>query len=392
MRFGRGRFHELVERQLDLFSVDESQLLAEAGAADAAWTNASADASEELYGDFQLVADAVGERLYDMREAFAGTLREPRRRRVPFRLRRGGSEAVRRPRVVSRGRRLMAERIEDYGIIGDLQSIALVGRQGCIDWLCLPRFDSGAIFAALIGTSENGHWTVQPDGDFTSPARRYRGDSLVLETDFETATGAARLIDFMPPRGEAPDVVRIVEGTRGKVEMRMELALRFDYGSIVPWVRSRDGSIVGVAGPDAVSLRTPVDLEGRDLRTYAQFTVEEGARVPFVLTWFPSNRDLPSPVDAELALSQTLDYWGEWMRQCTLEGRWSEAVRRSLITLKALTYAPDGRHRGGPHDVAAGGHRGRSQLGLPLLLAAGRDADASRVRPRRLPRRSAPVA
>ncbi len=189
----------------------------------------------------------------------------------------------------------MAERIEDYGIIGDLQSIALVGRQGCIDWFCLPRFDSGAIFAALIGTSENGHWTVQPDGDFTSPARRYRGDSLVLETDFETATGAARLIDFMPPRGEAPDVVRIVEGTRGKVEMRMELALRFDYGSIVPWVRSLDGSIVGVAGPDAVSLRTPVDLEGRDLRTHAQFTVEEGARVPFVLTWFPSNRDLPSP-------------------------------------------------------------------------------------------------
>ena len=183
---------------------------------------------------------------------------------------------------------------------------------------------------------------MQPDGDFTSPARRYRGDSLVLETDFETATGAARLIDFMPPRGEAPDVVRIVEGTRGKVEMRMELALRFDYGSIVPWVRSRDGSIVGVAGPDAVSLRTPVDLEGRDLRTHAQFTVEEGARVPFVLTWFPSNRDLPSPVDAELALSQTLDYWGEWMRQCTLEGRWSEAVRRSLITLKALTYAPTG--------------------------------------------------
>jgi GH15 family glucan-1,4-alpha-glucosidase len=236
----------------------------------------------------------------------------------------------------------MAARIEDYGIIGDLQSVALVSRHGCIDWLCLPRFDSGALFASLLGTSENGHWTLQPDGDFTAPARRYRGDSLVLETDFETATGAGRLIDFMPPRGEAPDVVRIVEGLRGKVEMRMELALRFDYGSIVPWVRSLDGALVGIAGPDAVSLRTPVELEGRDLRTYSEFTVEAGARVPFVLTWFPSNQDVPAPVEAEHALSQTLDYWGEWMQQCTLEGRWSDAVRRSLITLKALTYAPTG--------------------------------------------------
>ena len=236
----------------------------------------------------------------------------------------------------------MAGRIEDYGMIGDLQTVALVSRHGCIDWMCVPRFDSGAIFAALLGDAENGHWTLQPAGDFHSPGRAYRGETLVLDTELETADGAVRLTDFMPPRGVAPDIVRIVEGVRGSVDMRMELALRFDYGSIVPWVRNLDGVLVAVAGPDAVSLRTPVTLEGRDLKTYAEFTVNEGDRIPFVLTWYPSNRPLPDPVDADEALADTLDYWTDWAGTCTMDGRWRDAVVRSLLTLKALTYAPTG--------------------------------------------------
>ena len=167
----------------------------------------------------------------------------------------------------------MAGRIEDYGLIGDLQTAALVSRHGCIDWLCFPRFDSGAIFASLLGTEENGHWTIQPAGEFRSPARRYRGDTLVLETELETASGRARLIDFMPPRGEAPDVVRIVEGVAGEVDFRMDLVLRFDYGSVVPWVRNVDGALVAMAGPDAVCLWTPVELVGKNLSTHAAFPV-----------------------------------------------------------------------------------------------------------------------
>ena len=201
--------------------------------------------------------------------------------------------------------------IEDYGLIGDLQAAALVSRHGCIDWLCVPRFDSGAIFASLLGDAENGHWTIQPEGEFRSAGRRYRGDTLVLETDFETNGGAARLIDFMPPRESKPDVVRIVEGLRGHVDMRMELAIRFDYGSIVPWVRNLEGTLVGVAGPDAVALHTPVGHEGRDLRTYASFLVAEGDRIPFVLTWFPSNEPVPEAIDPETALADTLSYWEE---------------------------------------------------------------------------------
>ena len=236
----------------------------------------------------------------------------------------------------------MSARIEDYGLIGDLQSAALVSREGCIDWLCLPRFDSGAVFASLLGTAENGHWTIQPRGTFRALDRRYRGDTLVLETDLETESGTVRLVDFMPPRETRPDVVRVVEGVRGRVDLEMELVIRFDYGSIVPWVRRVDGALLGIAGPDAVSLHTPVELEGRDLRTYASFSVSRGERVPFVLTWFPSHEDTPDGIDAEDALAQTIAFWTDWAASCTYEGAWSDAVRRSLLTLKALTYAPTG--------------------------------------------------
>ncbi len=236
----------------------------------------------------------------------------------------------------------MPSAIEDYGLIGDLQTAALVDRRGRIDWLCLPRFDSGAVFAALLGDDENGHWTIQPAGKCRPAGRRYLEDTLVLETTLESADGAVRLIDFMPPRNTRPDVVRIVEGLRGRVEMRMELALRFDYGSIVPWVRNLDGTLVGVAGPDAVSLRTPVALEGRNMRTHASFTVAAGDRVPFVLTWFPSHDGLPEDVDPEAALVETTSYWEEWASRCTHEGDWHDDIHRSVLTLKALTYAPTG--------------------------------------------------
>jgi len=232
--------------------------------------------------------------------------------------------------------------IEDYGLVGDMQAAALVSRDGALDWLCLPRFDSGAVFAALLGESENGHWTIQPAGTFRSTGRRYRGDTLVLETELETASGAVRLVDFMPPRETTPEVVRIVEGVGGRVEMRMELVVRFDYGALVPWVRNLSGTLVAVAGPDALALRTPVELEGRDLRTYASFTVSEGERVPFVLTWFPSHAGLPEVIDADRALRDTLSFWEEWASRCTYEGEWREAVMRSLLTLKALAYAPTG--------------------------------------------------
>ena len=236
----------------------------------------------------------------------------------------------------------MTALIEDYGLIGDLQTAALVSRHGSVDWLCLPRFDSGAVFAALVGEAENGRWTLQPEGEFRATGRRYRDDTLVLETDLETASGAVRLVDFMPPRETKPDLVRIVQGVRGRVEMGMELTLRFDYGSIVPWVRTLDGALVAVAGPDAVALRTPVELEGRDLRTYASFTVGEGDRVPFVLTWFPSNEELPERIDPDAALEDTVSYWEEWASHCAHTGRWDDALRRSLLTLKALTFAPTG--------------------------------------------------
>ena len=236
----------------------------------------------------------------------------------------------------------MALPIEDYGIVGDTETAAVIGRDGSVDWLCFPRFDSGAIFAALLGTEENGRWLIAPAGEVRATRRRYRGDTLVLETEFDTDDGTVRLVDFMPVRGEAADLVRIVEGVRGRVPMRMDLRLRFDYGHIVPWVRHDGADLVAVAGPDAVWLRTPVDLAADNRSCVAEFSVGEGFQVPFVLTWQPSHRPTPVPVDPLVALQGTEAYWQEWADQNTYDGDWREAVVRSLVTLKALTYAPTG--------------------------------------------------
>ena len=237
----------------------------------------------------------------------------------------------------------MAEPLEDYGLIGDLQSAALVGRSGSIDWLCFPRFDSGSCFAALLGRPEHGRWLIEPAGGVRATRHRYRGDTLILETELECEDGAIRLIDFMPPRGTDPDVVRIVEGVRGRVACRMELIIRYDYGSIVPWVQRVDAQTrTAIAGPDGLCLRTPVDVRGENLTTVADFTVGEGERVPFVLTWFASHLDPPKEVDPEQALADTESFWTDWAGRCTYEGEWRDAVVRSLVVLKALSYLPTG--------------------------------------------------
>ena len=233
-------------------------------------------------------------------------------------------------------------KIEDYAFLSDTQTGALVSRDTCIDWLCFPRFDSPACFASLLGGHENGHWKFTPEGEITATRRRYRGDTLILETEIETSEGAVRFIDFMPPRGEAPDIVRIIEGLRGSVRLRMELIIRFDYGSLVPWVRKRSGALEAIAGPDALVLRTPVATHGENLTTVAEFAVGQGERVPFVLTWFPSHKAQPHSVDAEHALQQTKSYWESWAARCQYKSEWRGAVMRSLLTLKGLTYAPTG--------------------------------------------------
>jgi GH15 family glucan-1,4-alpha-glucosidase len=231
-------------------------------------------------------------------------------------------------------------RIEDYALLGDLQTAVLVDRSGSIDWGCFPRFDSGACFAALLGGPENGHWSLAPVGGLTRHMRRYRHDTLILESEFETADGRVRAIDFMPPRGVAPDIVRIVEGLDGKVRMRSELRLRFDYGRIVPWVRRVNGSRLAVAGPDALRFSTPVEVRGEDFATVSEFTLEPGRRVPFVLTWFPSHQSPPDEVDPEQALDETEEFWLDWANRCTHEGDYHEEIHQSLLVLKALTYAP----------------------------------------------------
>ena len=232
--------------------------------------------------------------------------------------------------------------IEDYGIIGDLHTAALVGRDGSIDWLCLPRFDSGACFARLLGTEDHGSWKLAPKGEVRASHRHYRGETLVLESEFVTDEGTVRVVDCMPIRQRNPEVVRLVEGVRGKVTMEMRLTIRFEYGQVVPWVRRNDGTLTAVAGPDALSLWTTVPTHGSDLSTVAEFTVSEGQTVPFSLAWYPANESPPRPIDAVYAIEDTQQWWEEWVSQCTYEGEFRDAVVRSLITLKALTYEPTG--------------------------------------------------
>lgn len=235
--------------------------------------------------------------------------------------------------------------IGDYAMIGDCETAPLVGRDGSIDWLCWPRFDSGACFAAILGNEEHGRWKIAPTGEVTRTSRRYRGDTLILETEFETPDGAVSLIDFMPIRKDrnVSDLVRLVVGRRGQVRMRMDLAVRFDYGRIIPWVRKVDGrGIRAVAGPHAVLLATPVPTRGEDFTTVAEFTVSAGERVPFTLVYEASHLPSPRPCEPERALRETEGYWTHWANHCRYDGRWGEAVTRSLITVKALTYRPTG--------------------------------------------------
>ncbi len=236
----------------------------------------------------------------------------------------------------------MALRIEDYALIGDCRTAALVGRDGSIDWLCWPRFDSPACFAALLGSADNGRWLIAPRQPTTAVTRRYRSDTLILETEFQTATGSAAVIDFMCPDGGG-HVVRIVMGRAGRVDFATELVMRFNYGASIPWVnRLADGTINAVAGPDRMVLRSPAALHGEDLKTLGEFTVEAGGSVPFVLSGGPSFEDAPSAIDALDALNRTEAFWRRWIGPCPDVGPWTEAVKRSLITLKALTYAPSG--------------------------------------------------
>ena len=234
-------------------------------------------------------------------------------------------------------------RIEDYALIGDMETAALVERGGSVDWLCFPRFDSGACFAALLGDENNGRWLLAPAAGGT-PTRRYLGETLILETTWETEDGAVRVYDFMPPRDAAPDIVRIVEGVRGRVSMRSELVIRFDYGHIVPWVTRMDSARLALAGPDGLCFRTPAHTRGENMRTVSTFTIEEGERVPFVLTWFSSHEDPPAPIDAEEAFVETDEFWRGWIGSCSADipQEWRPILTRSLLVLKALIYEPTG--------------------------------------------------
>ena len=237
----------------------------------------------------------------------------------------------------------MPSPIESYALLGDTHSAALVDRHGSIDWLCFPRFDSPACFAALLGTPEHGRWLIGPADGSPCRSRSYRPGGLVLETRYETAGGAATVIDFMPPRGRAPDVIRIVRGESGRVAMRMELEIRFDYGSIVPWVqRAPDGRVTAVGGPDALCLDTPAAVRGEGMTTVAELEVGPGDEVPFVLTWYPSHEPLPPRVDPVAALASTDAWWTAFTDRLAYDGDWRDAVERSLTVLKALTYHPTG--------------------------------------------------
>jgi GH15 family glucan-1,4-alpha-glucosidase len=279
--------------------------------------------------------------------------------------------------------------LEDYGLIGDLQSAALVGRDGSVDWLCLPRFDSASCVSALLGDERHGRWLVAPSSEVRASSRRYRPGTLVLETDFETAEGAVRLIDFMPRRRQGPPrVMRIVEGLRGRVPMRMELSLRPDYGSIVPWVEPASDGVLATAGPDAFRLSTTLPLSVEDGTATAEFTVVEGARERLTLTWHLSYEDGPPVEDADSALARTEGWWREWSERCQYQGAYRDEVLTSLIALKAMTSETTGALIAAPttslpEDI--GGVRNwdyrycwlrDSVLALEALLAAGYTEEA----------------
>ncbi|MGH8980347.1 MAG: glycoside hydrolase family 15 protein [Acidimicrobiales bacterium] len=256
--------------------------------------------------------------------------------------------------------------IEDYAVVGDLHTMALVGMDGSIDWLCLPHFDSGAAFARLLGDDSNGYWKIAPVGApdaVTATRRRYRGNTLVLETEMDTKDGTVRIIDCMPIRELHPQVVRVVEGVRGTVPVHMDLVVRFDYGESIPWVTRHDHLITATAGPNAVSLWTREEAHGEHLSTVSDVTVREGERVTYSLTWFPSHEQPPRPVDASYAVALTEQWWETWSAACTYEGEFKEAVLRSLITLKALTYEP------------TGGIVAAATTSLPETLGGGRNWD-----------------
>ena len=227
-------------------------------------------------------------------------------------------------------------------MVGDTQTAVLVGDDGSVDWMCAPRFDSGACFAALLGNEDHGRWLLAPAAGGRATRRRYRDGTLVLETEFDTPEGSVRITDFMPIREKTVDMVRIVEGLDGHVPMQMHLTIRFDYGSIIPWVRDVHGALVAVAGPDALVLQTPIETKGVGRSTVAEFTVRRGQRVPFTLAWFPSHEGVPHPANATWALTRTTSWWHDWSEKLTYDGDWPEAVQRSAITLKALTYTPTG--------------------------------------------------
>jgi GH15 family glucan-1,4-alpha-glucosidase len=235
------------------------------------------------------------------------------------------------------------DRIADYGMIGDCEAAALVARDGSIDWLCLPRFDSDSCFAALLGEPKDGRWQIAPQATAKVTDRRYREGTLILETTFTNAEGSVRLIDFMPPKGQASDVIRIVVGIEGRVKMRSELVIRFDYGRAVPWVsRLENGVLRAIAGPNMLLLSTPVSMRGEDMKTVGEFAVAAGDQVPFVLTHAPSYQPIPVMPDPFTALADTEKFWRKWSSAYQRDGKWSQAALRSLITLKALTFAPTG--------------------------------------------------
>jgi GH15 family glucan-1,4-alpha-glucosidase len=232
--------------------------------------------------------------------------------------------------------------IEDYALIGDMRTAALVGRDGSVDWLCAPRFDSPACFAALLGDRDNGHWRLAPASGGAAASRHYREGTMILESDFETSEGSVRVVDCMPTTDHLTSLVRVVKGLSGTVPMRMEMIMRLDYGATIPWVEQRETGLVALAGPDSLHLRTPVETRGEDYTTVADFVVREGERISFTLVWGPSYEPEPPAIDPIWALRTTESWWRRWLGQCSYDADWNEEVKRSLLVLKALTYEPTG--------------------------------------------------